>query len=141
MNLRQIIDNNSNLIFNLAERWRDEKDYEDINDYLKVLQGSINGIYSIQKRPFGFHIMVDEVAHEVSVVRKGNKMIIRYRELTVQPKKKPKKSGPITLKDICSELGIEPTKARRILRNNKIEKPSEGWVWDKVPAEVKRLLG
>jgi hypothetical protein len=38
----------------------------------------------------------------------------------------------IKLKDICSQLGIEPGKARRMLRKHEDElKPEGKWEWDK----------
>ena len=58
----EVINNDKvfNTFANLWERWQDEKDYEDINDYAKVLAGSITKNTSFQptnvtatKRPFG----------------------------------------------------------------------------------------
>ncbi len=36
---------------------------------------------------------------------------------------------PITLKQICEEVGITPPAARRILRKEKVEKPGGSWSW------------
>lgn len=50
-------DKYSSLLMQLYERWQDEKDYEDIKDYLKLLQSRIiiEGVevYAITKKPFG----------------------------------------------------------------------------------------
>ena len=43
----------ADLIFYLYERWQDEKEYEDTNDYLKAIQKEIPQAYKIHKRPFG----------------------------------------------------------------------------------------
>ena len=47
----------------LYERWLDEKDYEDINDYLPVVAKIADefgvSIVKMTKRPFGFHFTVD----------------------------------------------------------------------------------
>lgn len=48
------------LIVNLAERWTCERDYEDINDYLKVIQESIPEAVKIHKRPFGVTCKCDD---------------------------------------------------------------------------------
>jgi len=55
--------------------------------------------------------------------------------------KKVESSGLTTLKDICEELGVNPTKARRVLRKT-IGKPESGkWEFDETNAEkVKSLL-
>lgn len=37
----------------------------------------------------------------------------------------------ITLKEICSELKVKGMKARRILRNAKIDRPYKRWEWSK----------
>lgn len=37
----------------------------------------------------------------------------------------------ITLKEICSELKVKGMKARRILRNAKIDRPYKRWEWNK----------
>jgi len=44
------------LLFSLWERWQDEKDYEDIQDYLQVIQKSLPNAYKITKRPFGIAV-------------------------------------------------------------------------------------
>ena len=43
----------ADLIFGLYERWQDEYEYEDINDYLKVIQKSLPEAFKIHKNPFG----------------------------------------------------------------------------------------
>ena len=68
-------------------------------------------------------------------------------KLTPASKKAPKAlSAPAkdryTLKDLCMEIGMEPSQARRLLRSSGQKTPSGGWVWDS-PKEVegvKRFL-
>lgn len=67
-----------------------------------------------------------------------NKDVITHKEVkeTRKIKKTPPKplmpDGPvITLKDICEELGIDPSKARRILRKHEDEVKVTGkWEWN-----------
>lgn len=45
------------LLGNLYDRWQDEKDYEDINEYGDVIKGKLPEGFKLQemtKRPFGF---------------------------------------------------------------------------------------
>lgn len=37
----------------LYERWQDEREYEDINDYLENIKTLVPEAYKIHKRPFG----------------------------------------------------------------------------------------
>ena len=68
-------------------------------------------------------------------------------KLTPAPKKASKAisasaKGKYTLKDLCMEIGMEPSQARRLLRSSGKKPPSGGWVWDS-PKEVegvKRFL-
>lgn len=48
------------LIFDLYERWQEEQEYEDINDYLKVIQKSIPQAVEIHKNPFGITAKCDD---------------------------------------------------------------------------------
>ena len=62
----------ANLFFNLWERWQDEHEYEDINDYLKHIQQTFPEAYSITKRPFGIKCKADDGAIQITVKRSGN---------------------------------------------------------------------
>lgn len=55
----------------LWERWQDEKEYEDINDYLKAIQIRIPGDFKMTKRPFGFVAKCDDGNIHVSVKSQG----------------------------------------------------------------------
>lgn len=44
------------LFCNLYERWQNEKDYEDINDYLAAIQKLEPNAFRLKKRPFELHI-------------------------------------------------------------------------------------
>lgn len=54
---------------------------------------------------------------------------------------KPSKKG-VTLQELCTEVGIDSTRARRILRSSKVDKPGESWTWPEGPQlrEVRDLL-
>ena len=67
----KINDKNADLLFYLRERWQDEKEYEDINDYLHRIQQDIPEAYKITKRPFGIVCRCSDVDLSVSVVSKG----------------------------------------------------------------------
>ena len=76
---RKVNSNDADLLFNLWERWQDEKDYEDIQDYLLVIQKSIPEAFKITKRPFGIvckcedgniHIFVKKVSDYIKLAAK-----------------------------------------------------------------------
>lgn len=56
--LMGVLQTNEALVGNLAARWDDEREYEDINDYRTVLapffQAAGFDIVKMSKRPFGF---------------------------------------------------------------------------------------
>ena len=68
--IKSILNNDKvgNAFFNLYDRWRDESEYEDINDYGKAIFNTIKGQYpdydltllSTTKRPFGVKIQIGE---------------------------------------------------------------------------------
>lgn len=67
--LSNVVNNDkiSNTLFNLYFRWQDEKEYEDIRDYAKVLFGVIQKefpnakliFYKAFKRPFGIEFVMN----------------------------------------------------------------------------------
>jgi hypothetical protein len=67
---------NSKLLCNLWERWQDEKEYEDINDYLTAIQKHIPEAKTISKRPFGVMCLCDDGNIKISVKLKGNYLTI-----------------------------------------------------------------
>ena len=69
---QNVNDNHANLFFNLWGRWQDEKEYEDIQDYLAVIQKYVPEAYKITKRPFGVHCMCDDGSIHIQVKRNGN---------------------------------------------------------------------
>ena len=64
-------DKTSEFLFNLYERWQDEKEYEDIADYLTAFQKSISQAYAMTKRPFGVKCKGSDGNIHVFVKRKG----------------------------------------------------------------------
>lgn len=59
------------LFFNLYERWQDEKQYEDIKDYLKRVQQDYANAYKVTKRPFAFFFKCSDGNLKVSVKKQG----------------------------------------------------------------------
>lgn len=57
----------ADLIFYLYERWQDEKEYEDINDYLKTIQKKVPEAFKIHKRPFGITAKCDDGNIQITV--------------------------------------------------------------------------
>lgn len=51
----------------LAERWEDERDYEDIKDYEVELQKSMPSVHSMRKHPFGFSVSCTDGTLRVTV--------------------------------------------------------------------------
>jgi hypothetical protein len=72
--------------------------------------------------------MAKEVSYEATKIKKRN----RVRIPSERPKKKtkPNRGSIITLKELCTELGLEPSKARKLLRKANIEKPGASWEWN-----------
>jgi hypothetical protein len=81
--ITNIVHNNEigNLMFNLYDRWRDECEYEDINEYAKVIIDKLTSLfpqYNIKlvkpsKRPFGVIISInDEYSFRLYIKLKGN---------------------------------------------------------------------
>lgn len=69
---KNVNDNHADMLFNLWSRWQDEKDYEDIQDYLIVIQNHIPEACKITKRPFGVHCKCDDGIVHVQVKTQGN---------------------------------------------------------------------
>lgn len=78
----KINNENAELLCNLRERWSDEHEYEDINDYLDVIKNHIPEAFKIYKRPFGIDCQTDDGVLNVSVKVKGN-----YMQLVAKDKK------------------------------------------------------
>ena len=74
----------SDLIFNLAERWDDEKKYEDIKDYFEVIKKKIPEAIKMHKQPFGFDAEAEDGIITVSVYKSKG-----YLKLTGKVSNKP----------------------------------------------------
>ena len=61
------------LMVDFWSRWQDEREYEDINDYGKVIQTELDTfdagakLVTMSKRPFGFTYTLSEVSYKVTV--------------------------------------------------------------------------
>ena len=70
-----------NTFFNLYDRWRDESEYEDINEYGKVLHGAINKIdecmlFKATKKPFGVKVYRAGQLIHFYMKRKGSYLVM-----------------------------------------------------------------
>ena len=76
----------------------------------------------------------EQAAEELSTILslepgpKPDKKVVE--KLSLSPSKKAQSTGGgYSLADLCKELGIDPSDARKTLRNKKIEKPQGRWEW------------
>ena len=53
------------LLCNLADRWHDEQEYEDFEDYKKLLIKNIPNVLKVTKRPFGVIVRVADFPYDV----------------------------------------------------------------------------
>lgn len=77
---KKVLDEYSNLLYNLYERWQDEKEYEDFNDYVEAFKKHIPETIKGTRRPFGFHIKCDNGILAVEVKRSGNYLKINFSD-------------------------------------------------------------
>lgn len=70
--------------FNLYDRWLDEHEYEDINEYGKVIFGVIDrnhpkygiSLIATTKRPFGIKVKMDDKNIHIHIKNKGEYSVI-----------------------------------------------------------------
>lgn len=124
------------------------------------------GHLSHQKTPGGAKELAQEVLTECSEITQGQKakpkkLSRRGEESKPKSKRSPNKKSSnekpsnkkpskkenseeikatTTLKDICEELGITPSAARRILRKEGVEKPGNSWSWTS-PTDIAKIKG
>lgn len=75
----QINNEHAGFLFMLWQRWQDEKDFEDINDYLSAIQKRLPMAYAITKRPFGVKLKASDRDIKVDIKTQG-----RYAKLYVK---------------------------------------------------------
>ena len=77
----KLFDEMGEVIGNAYERWVEEKEYEDINDYAVLFQPNVEAIggqfIRMTKRPFGFIYTLDEATYQVSI----NNTSYKYRRI------------------------------------------------------------
>lgn len=56
-------------------------------------------------------------------------LAVQPQERKRAPKGEPKPAAGYTLQQLCEELKLDPTEARKTLRGKKIEKPGARWEW------------
>ena len=74
-------ENVSNTFANLWDRWQDEKDYEDINEYGKVLHSAISKVdecmlFKATQRPFGVKVYRGGQLIHFYMKKKGNYLVM-----------------------------------------------------------------
>ena len=74
---------NAELICYLWERWQDEHEYEDFNDYFKAVKECIPEITKMTKRPFGFKAECSDGVLTVTVRCEGDYLAF---DAEMQPK-------------------------------------------------------
>lgn len=93
--------------------------------------------------------VTQEIEWEKKQLRKEEPLVVKAPTPISRPKAKRErvlgeKTGPgeYTLKDLCSELGISPATARKLLRSKGKTTPDGGWKWpDKEAAKpIKKFL-
>lgn len=75
----KFLDKNGRMLCNLWERWQDEKEYEDIADYGKVISKELGVDVSMDNRPFGFHVICSKGLAKATVTCRGNKLAVNAR--------------------------------------------------------------
>lgn len=63
--------NKALLLIDLYERWEDEYEYEDLDDYLAVIKHHIPDAYEITEEPFGIKIKCDDGILAIRVIDDG----------------------------------------------------------------------
>ena len=67
------------LLCNLKFRWDDEKDYEDFNDYIKVIKDKYPEIIKVTKRPFGIVRKFNDIPYQLYLKVTGNNISLKAR--------------------------------------------------------------
>jgi predicted DNA-binding ArsR family transcriptional regulator len=126
---------------------------EDNEEVLPIIPNPLDEIQEAKERATEVMREAEESMKkpETTIIRidfteKKEKQPKEKKESTKEPKepkaKKVSTGTATSLKDICDELKVDPTKARRILRKSDIEKPGGSWEWEdpQVIAKIKALL-
>lgn len=93
--------------------------------------------------------VTQEIEWEKRQLRKEEPLVVKAPTPISRPRVKRERAtrekvrpGEYTLKDLCSELGISPATARKLLRSKGKATPDGGWKWpDKEAAKpIKKFL-
>jgi len=78
-----VAENKSDLLFDLYERWGEEKEYEDFNDYIDVVKKNIVEVYKGTKNPFTFIAKCSDGKLEFLLeTAKSGKIELNFYEIT-----------------------------------------------------------
>ena len=67
----------------LYERWQDEKEYENFNDYVEYFRKKVNSTIKGTKRPFGFLVKCKNGILKISIKIQGKDLQITYSSMSV----------------------------------------------------------
>jgi len=83
-----------------------------------------------------------QLRREEPIVVKSPQVISKSRARNKRPPQVKQGPREYTLKDLCSELGISPTVARKVLRSKGMTAPEGGWRWPSPEAakDIKEIL-
>lgn len=68
---KKVNDEYARFLMYLYERWQDEKEYEDIAEYLECIKKKIPEAYKITKRPFGIKCKCEDGELYIKILAKG----------------------------------------------------------------------
>lgn len=93
----------------------------------------------IKQLPYGPEVK-PEIRHQESAGKPARRKPTKKSPKKVKEKTpKAPKEDVVSLKDICTELGIEGRIARRKLRTSDIEKPGKQWEWTPGHEDIQKI--
>jgi hypothetical protein len=129
--------------------WFNREDYEDLEpfayDFVEAVRKyhtSLLGRTAGAEREMRAILGLPELEESVTDADLAAKPVERKRSRKEPSVASEKPAGGYTLQALCAELGIDPTDARKHLRQQKVEKPGGRWEWAsaEAAAPVRTLL-
>ena len=119
------------LVIEIAEAkgWSHEK--PEVIEYL-LAGGEIKALpYGPENKP--------EIRHQESAGKPSRRKPTKRKTPKKEKAPKATKEDVVSLKDICTELGIEGRIARRKLRTSDIQKPGKQWEWTPGHEDIQKI--